>query len=410
MDLFKSDSVNSTLGIELDSEYPYQPGDVATGRIYRKSPVDSPYATVKLRLNGQVRTKIPQFNGQMQILDQSQVVHDGPIHLPSGEIRQEWPFTLKIPTHIDSACLPTDANPKKYFFPLRNDDGTTAILPPTFDGTYDSDRKAVIEYILEAEMQLEGQGKSGKSKAVLLITIEYFHAGEPLASTPFNFGQKELSVSSPRLIPGKENTKLSTSQKMKGLFSSRSTPTFTFQVMIAIPKLIQLGNPYFVPFQMKATPLWDKSHESLRGSPPKIVVKRFALEVITRVTVMGPLNSGVGRFWDRNRVINTNLALMRLGYELEVPCDEGSTPAVDLGKAVKFQIPYEKEMNFHANHLRPSFDTHLIRNVHILKWRVELDVVGKNFVIEDHHYFNAVPPVSPYAAHSTSGGKEGAGL
>ncbi|CAH0045666.1 unnamed protein product [Clonostachys solani] len=410
MDLFKSDSLNSTLGIELDAEHPYRPGDVATGRIYRKPPAACDHATLKLRLNGQVRTKIPQFNGQMQILDQSQVVHDGRIHLPSGQLRQDWPFTLTIPTHIDSACLPADANPKKYFFPLRNDDGTTAILPPSFDGTYDSDRKAVIEYTLEAEMELEGQGKRGKSKAVLPITIEYFRAGEPLSSTPFNFCQKELSVSSQRLIPGKENTKLSTSQQMKGLFSSRSTPAFTFQLIIAIPKLIQLGNPYFVPFQMKATPLWDKSHESLRKSPPKIVVKRFALEAITRVTVMGPLNSGVGRFWDRNKIINTNLALMRLGHELEVPCDEASTPAVDLGNAVKFQIPYEKEMNFHANHLRPSLDTHLIRNVHILKWRVEIDVVGKNFVIEDHHYFQAVPPVSPYPAHSTPGGKEDAGL
>ncbi|KAK7211547.1 hypothetical protein V2G26_018725 [Clonostachys chloroleuca] len=410
MDLFKSDSLNSMLSVELDAEHPHQPGDVVTGRIYRKFPVACEHATLKLRLNGHVRTKIPQFNGQMQILDQNQIVHDGPVYLPSGRLRQDWPFTLTIPTHIDSACLPADANPKKYFFPLRNDDGTTAILPPTFDGTYDSDRKAVIEYTLEAEMELDGQGKSGKSKAVLPIIIEYFRAGEPLTSTPFNFCQKELSVSSQRLIPGKEDTKLSPSQKMKGLFSSRSTPTFTFQLIIAVPKLIQLGNPYFVPFQLKATPLWNKSHESLGKSPPKIVVKRFALEAITRVTVMGPMNSGVGRFWDRNRIINTNLALMRLGYELEVPCDEASTPAVDLGHAVKFQIPYEKEMNFHANHLRPSFDTHLIRNVHILKWKVEIDVVGKNFVIEDYHYFQAVPPVSPYPAHSTPGEKEAAGL
>ncbi|CAG9980889.1 unnamed protein product [Clonostachys byssicola] len=396
MDLFKSDSTNSILSIELDASHPHRPGDVATGRIYRKPPVACDHATLKLRLNGQVRTKIPQFNGQMQILDQSQIVHDGPVHLPSAQLRQEWPFTLNIPTHIDSACLPADANPKKYFFPLRNDDGTTAIVPPTFDGTYDSDRKAVIEYTLEAEMELEGQGKSGKAKAVLPIIIEYFRAGDPLTSTPFNFW--------------KENTKLSTSQKMKGLFSSRSTPTFTFQLIIAVPKLIQLGNPYFVPFQMKANPLWNKSHESLGKLPPKIVVKRFALEVITRVTVMGPMNSGVGRFWDRNKIINTNLALMRLGYELEVPCDEASTPAVDLGNAVKFQIPYEKEMNFHANHLRPSFDTHIIRNVHILKWKVEIEVVGKSFVIEDYHYFQAVPPVSPYPAHTTSGGKEDGGL
>lgn len=57
-------------------------------------------------------------------------------------------------------------------------------------------------------------------------------------------------------------------------------------------------------------------------------------------------------------------------------------------------------MNFHTNHLTPSFIKYIVRNVYILEQREGLEDAGKNFVIENHHYFNAVPPSPPYTDNS----------
>lgn len=55
-----------------------------------------------------------------------------------------------------------------------------------------------------------------------------------------------------------------------------------------------------------------------------------------RVAVIGPLNSGIGRFQDREEIFNTNFTPLRLGHELEVLYNLTSSPVLDLRKVVKF--------------------------------------------------------------------------
>src|SRR5690606_18999469 len=131
---------------------------------------------------------------------------------------------------------------------------------------------------------------------------------------------------------------LSLSQQARRLFHSSKIPSFSCNVTVEMPTIIQLENPTPIPFLIRACPRWGQTSEIIRDFPQQINLRGVCLEleVITEVKTMGSVIAyyGVGR---KKADLEVTAVLNTLPIEIRIPCGPVESP-LDFGRMMGLRI------------------------------------------------------------------------
>ena len=283
------------LAIILDQRSALKGGETVSGHVVRKSHFVDPDASVVVRLFGRVKTKLrinkgvrnAEFRNRFDIFDSRHTIYRGALHIPpDGSEQGKWPFAVTLPKQPDLTSLRRDDPNAKTFVSL--DTVASQPLPASMYIKHWQHGRLVllyVEYYVEATLGGSGNSNKGESsQAICPFTVRPVSSPNPLADFALkkhSGGGHRKKVVSQHLVPGMENAKLSFGQKTKKMFGSSQVPAFAFSLELEVPTTLQIGNPSTVPFQVRATPLWDETSEVLRDTPQMIVVQHFALKLQT---------------------------------------------------------------------------------------------------------------------------------
>ncbi|VUC21039.1 unnamed protein product [Clonostachys rosea] len=393
---------SSALAVELEGDALwYQPGDVIIGRVVRRCSTECSRAILTVSLHGRAKSKLSegdtQYRGRYTLivgLRNKQQLFNGPIHITEGSGSYEsWPFTLTLPTHADSRCLPVSVkeNEKFSFVPFND-----VPLPASFAGTSSSQNKeGFIEYYIRAEMQLHAQGTA---TAVKHVRIERYNPGPPVQMR-MNLSNTFHTVQGDSLVPGYSRDQLTTSQRFKKMFSSASVPKFALTLQTWFPMTLQMDQSSHVPIKLRVVPKWDKTSEILQNVLQTCRLKTLDIEIQTLVTIRcdGTSNPHDAE-WKWCTKLQGSRQLLQSDTPVEIPFGRDSEP-LDVGEVLNLQMKTTKDrregMTFNVQQLYPEFTTYNIRTKHRLKGTVEIKVADKVITAEINRDIKVFPPADP---------------
>lgn len=402
------------LGIQVEGHAHFAPGDTICGTVDRTSHVVTPHATVTVTLHGRAKAKVSPFERNDTTYYRSDfrlfnprattlTVLDGPLHIEQGGEPATWPFAIDIPRFVDPALAQRSGEPQEASYePLGRDDRP---LPETFafeDAGFTSSVDAYVEYYLEARLSIFHKGWSRARDAIFPVVLATPRSEPPVADFDvrpqrcFNL-DKFLSH---RLVPGCENMRLSSSQKVKRFFHSRQVPCLAIEYTVEAPSIIQLDNPTPVPFFLRARPRWDMTSEILREIPQKIRVDYVRVEIVshTEAKAMGSLSahsaSGSSRV-TLGRYSHVNDRQAHLPF---LPDD----PPLNIGELMDLKIGHGRRFGTGlSGRLYADFTAFNIKHCHHqMKWSVHLSIAGEEAEITVTRQVKILP---------ASGGSEGVG-
>ncbi|KAG8164465.1 hypothetical protein KVR01_006383 [Diaporthe batatas] len=305
------------LDIHLDGiGRPYQPGDIITGRVVRRTHAVSPQASVTIQLLGRAKTKIvvrrnngnntthSYYRNRFNFFDAGymhtkQQLHQGPIHVPSSSSPAAWEFALEIPTRASPRAVASELrDPEASYQPVDPGSIAQAPLPSSFatEGRHHNTRfEAYVEYHLEAALVQQGASShhSSRHSDLTTATLPLHIRAAPVVPYPLtDFGLSRrsapLAAASYRLVPGMEDAQLSFKQKSKKFFGSSSVPAFGFTLLYDCPSVIQLDNPAPIPLRMRAVPDARRTSEVLRGVPVPVLLTSLEMVLKADTNVIAP--------------------------------------------------------------------------------------------------------------------------
>ena len=425
------------LSILLDHAVSFLGGQVVSGYVTRKLHYVGSSTSVKVRLCGRVQSHVMGFNevsvddiekeklgGIYHLFGREGIdlqLHQGPLHITrDSNDERKWPFALTIPEHPQPP--PKEWYQGKSAAFLRPEDRTASILPPTFSygssGDYGWGSEASVGYFLEAVLSGD---KAKECKAVRPITIR--SQSSPIPITDFDIhrcSEKRITISSERLLPDMQNSKLSLSQKVKQLVGLSKVPRYSFLLQTHIPGVLQLGIGALINLQLRAIPLLEESTEAIRETPPQIVIKQFSLIFDSKTSFLGP---GSVSQTSEGRTRSAKLASYQLAKQdshrgqahrnrstslsstqapisqptqageptdpvlLTVPTGEASTP-LDLGEALGLDFDLHPD----RYRLTPTFTSCNVKHWHELRWELVLIVAGVNTKMNATHAVDVMGP------------------
>ena len=255
------------LGIHLDRQT-YTPGDTITGYIYRQKPMVSPSVYIRCNIQGLTSAgRVHKYGDKAIFLLagnwREPDIYQGPLHIQAGD-EETWPISLRIPLFADE-----DRNRGRYgpsFIPA----GERHQLPPTYllrtastgDGPL---LNTYVEYSVLAKMVVDSHGKEKEFTATQPFKMVLYSPGPPIADFRVERWLHRHSVATKSLVPGFIGVKMSLLEKVKESF--RPSPEFKFDLLIEVPKVIQLDNPTPIPFRLAVRPNWELTSEILRDVP-----------------------------------------------------------------------------------------------------------------------------------------------
>ncbi|VUC33405.1 unnamed protein product [Clonostachys rosea] len=370
----KKASISKDLGIETDRTT-YRPGDTVSGVIYRANSIVSTEATIDAVFHGRTKSYIDYrsgdvtytYKGKFALFRQEKQIFQGPLHIPSKD-RQQWPFSFTIPTNIDARLYPGDYKPKLSYIPIDADSVGKRELPPSFSVSAGG-AKGTIEYLLEATLKSEGQGSSSTEKAVLPIRLINVDPNPPISDFDFEISSHADTVCSQRLVPGKENAELSTSDKMKKFFGTSSVPVLAFNLEVKVPKVVQLSDSP-IPVYMRVIPNWSETSESIRNAPQKAKLASFKASLKYEFDVVG---SDSGDPYTDYASEKVELLNDEVGNEaVEIPCTTGDKPPpADIGSAIRLRL---------GDKALPNVSTFNIKTTtQKLSWKASCKIANESF-------------------------------
>jgi hypothetical protein len=128
------------LGIRLEGNQSYSPGDTIIGYVYRKTRAVSPNSTVSISLSGRTKSKMvvrrgnnnsSTYRGRFNLIPRtgySPTIFKGPLHIRGDGDEAVWPFAITLPKHVDPASY-SGADQKESYLPLQKRDYD---LPSTY--------------------------------------------------------------------------------------------------------------------------------------------------------------------------------------------------------------------------------------------------------------------------------------
>ena len=417
------DKSSPLLSIRLagNQQTQYRPGDIVTGRISRTQPTTCPRARVTVSIHGESESKImrstglaqPTYLGRFGFFDNrktTQVVHvDQPLDIKPGSGGASWDFAITIPSSMHPGSVGTS---QQYsFLPLSPDKVATQPLPPvfSFSGWKPAQRvTASVQYYLRAELQLPSQMRSKAIETTLPLDVEHFFPGPP-AIANFKLRRQIMSqyISSPRLVPGLEDTEPSFSQKAQKFLGSSKVPRITLQAEVDVPTVLQLENVNAVPFRIKIQSRLGTS-DIIRDVPQQVKLESLAVRLEPSVEVRCRIPIRNAGFSVSTASEEVNLvapdAVRKLGKELYIPCTpalstegKASSP-VDLGEFLGFSLGRQtlKDLRDRGGaQIYPDFTTFNIKHTHLLKWELRGELAGEEIKWGSSIGVTLLPPPGP---------------
>lgn len=393
----------ASLSIILDeTRDSYLPGDSISGRIQRIAPIVAADAEIKISLVGRAETQTAfkqlsergtstvTHKGLYRLIDPSDnnyTVCQGPLHIPEDGGAQEWPFSFTIPRHPASSRAPDDW----FFLPVDAASVEGQTLPVSFHYTNpEGHDQGLVDYHLEAELHVHHSGKSTqKDISTAPFFLRNYRDDPPMINSELRRDKYGQQLTSQRLIPGMEKAELSVSQKVKKIFGTSSVPTLSYRVDMDVPQVIQLENPNYVPFRVRAVPIWDETSEILRDVPQTVRLKHISL-VIEEI---GGFRCNECKNVHRaqpyaSTTVSLDRALAQLQQPLEISLEESARP-YDVGTAAKLAFGTRgiASLDGTSCHARiiPSCTTINIKTTHKLTYMLKGEIAGEQFVVKPLH-------------------------
>lgn len=395
--------VHSTpmLGIRLEcGQTEFAPGDTVTGYVYRQAQIVSPNASIILRLHGRTKSRIhfsrgdfgnETYRGRFNLIntaDHTQKLFQGPLHIPDGSDEQVWPFTITLPMYVDHTTL-GEVPEVNSWLPYTTGDVATRPLPSTFHQQHSGFRATIegfVEYFLQAELKVTGQGSSDVNEAMLPLNVRTLDPNPPIADFKLMPLRSSRAISSFRLIPGNEDVELSFSQKTKQLFGSRKVPTVKFNAEVDFPTVIQLENPNHIPFLVRLIPDWENSSQIIKGIEQKARLRLFTMSIVAQTEVMCQGTFSPQCADDREELdLNISPAMAGIASEIYIPCSDRLPPA-DIGEMINLRVGCQGRLgqvgpSSSRGKLYPTFKTYNILHTHKLNWQIRVEIAKEDLII-----------------------------
>ncbi|CAL5875197.1 uncharacterized protein PFLUO_LOCUS9501 [Penicillium psychrofluorescens] len=410
------------LGIRLEGgKKSYSPGDIVSGCIHRSIPTISTSAEATISLHGQSESKVSQsagytrkvFVNRCRFFSPRQTTQslysDQPLDIQSDSSGASWPFAITIPEYLDPQAIATsDIKQKRSFLELSSDAVAAQAIPSSFQ----AGNKTIggfVEYYLQAKFQFVTQRKAFFSRqyttecheAIMPLRVEYFSPGPPMMDFPLKRYTTSKQISSQRLIPGMEDTKLSLSQKTQQFLGSSKVPRLMLKFHFDVPTVLQLDNENPVPLNVGLEPIWNSTSDIIREVP-----QNFTIEyLVVRIKPTTELPMKTERFTVARKAIDVIAedTVASLDAKIQVPLvvavDTNKNPeTVDIGKIVNFTLSRAAIRKIatqrHGTKLYPSFTTYNISHQYQLSWELHGVMAGEKIKLDGTHYVKLLPPSS----------------
>lgn len=397
--------LTSFLRIELQDgdNQTFVPGGTIIGYVQRSAQIVSSSACVNVRLHGRAKSKLNEgrdsinsnnnnhvsdiCRGRFNLVDDRknvQKLFEGPLHIPPGGDPAVWPFVLTIPTHVDPETLCPPESRQDTFIPQDPANVAAHGLPPTCSGSDMGWGKYVegfVEYFLKAELITISNGSSTTYESIMPITLTNTSPEPPISDFKLTCPRNMRLVSSHKLLPGRHGHELSTSERMKKFWGSRSVPTMSFGLEVEVPTVLQLHNPEPIPFRIRVVPNWSKTSEAIRELPQKVKLTyaEMHIVVVTSVIGEGTFRSHAASVEAEHPLQIPNM-LKALEEEVEIPCTD-TLPPVDIGKLIGLGLRAElakSSWSPDSIRLNNSCSTYNVEQRHDLKWEVHCEIAGES--------------------------------
>jgi hypothetical protein len=400
------DNSSPSLRIQLASSpaIGFRPGDAITGRIIRTEPTICARARLTVSLLGKSESKITKhggltrntFVGRFHFFGAggtTQVLfRDQPLEIPPASGGSSWDFALTMPAAMNTGS--GGAAPQYSFLPLRPD--TAPALPPAFH--YRGFKRgagrvieASVQYALHAEIQLQGRRSTKMLETILPLPVEHLVQGPP-SITDFHLKRHILSrtISSPRLVPGQEDTAPSLAQKTRKLIGSSTLPRLEFRAEVDVPTVLQLGNATAVPFRIRIRAVRPGTSDLLEHVPQQMRLTSVAVRLEPSVEVRCRIPIREAPFTAAASAPVVDLVIPdALGRAVNICCvaagtrEEDLPPPEDLGQLVGLSLGPStlKEVRRRGTRLDPSFTTFNIKHTYRLAWELGGEMAGEKFTL-----------------------------
>lgn len=384
----------------------YQAGETITGRVMRTAPIVSSQAHLTIQLNGRTKSKLTVSRGQagasiyrgrfglFNPAANEQQLHDGPVHI-AADGRQEWPFSLTIPSGPDPATVAKDNDQKFSYLPLARQEVENHSLPPVFymSGWFlTTTYECFVEYFLEAKLHASSRG-SGHQVDQAVLPFSVLPAETPGLISEFSLARRNFlcRINTYRLTRGSElgsgsgSATLSLQERTREFFGSSKVPQFAFSLQVEHPTTLQVGNPNPIPFRLLVLPDHDQTTELVQHAPPTVTLTSmtFEIEASTNMVCRGQL---IAHTANQNRTFGFDLSsLINQRQEpIVVPSGEKSQP-LDVGKLLQLCLTSIKPLGISRGKkkLYPSFTTYNIKHAHKLKWKLRLTAAGESTEVSE---------------------------
>lgn len=146
--------------------------------------------------------------------------------------------------------------------------------------------KASVQYHLRAELQLLGQLRSPIIVTTLPLEVEHFYPGPPTIAD-FKLKRQAMSrnISSPRLVPGMEDSEPSFAQKAQKFLVSSKVPTLALRLEVEVPTVLQLENVNAVPFRIKIQSRGNDTSDIIQDVPHQVKLESLTVRIEPRAEV-----------------------------------------------------------------------------------------------------------------------------
>lgn len=381
------------LHIVLDREHrSFTPDEQVRGIVELISTKDVAIGTVIIRLCGRSITKIwsasgqsrAQFEGLSILFDNQKELYSG--HYTHRAGTYSWPFFLAIPGQVDhNLSSPNDMHAEEHSHP---DLEALPVVANIRDSRAGKELEATIEYSLEAVMT-SPKGKRSMSKFPILISsdIPSIDLNDPTRRV----GQtQDISIRTRRLLPDHHPSQVSLLQRSKGLFKSSTTPSFSFEVDVSHPSVLQIGSHEGIPFIIGVRPLTDSSRTSMIPSQmtfyryPSVTILSVNVVLQARTDTSCPTLVGTTSAEKESKVtllsrqnLDHRLIMRSLASDQKTGAPAETIASINLGSEYNMRPAAWENIKHDQDALVPSFRTANICHSHTLTWEVEICCAGE---------------------------------
>ncbi|UPK93606.1 hypothetical protein LCI18_004541 [Fusarium solani-melongenae] len=371
---------NTELGIRLEGDQTeYASGDTIVGYVFRSEHLVTQISSLSIQLVGRTvsktaiisQTGLSRYHGRFNLIPRHarQKLHQGPLHVAHGG-EKSWRFAITIPKYVDPTDF-RDGETSESYLSLK---ATNMPLSSSFTLFGGERIEAFVEYFVRASLRSKDENWKESWLAKLPITVTN---RSPLVGSRLHTQSYFYSFMSYRLVPGKEETKLSLSQIVKQSMGISSVPRFGFNLQVDMPEVIQMNDPTPIPVRLRAIMDRDLTSDEIRNSTPKIKLKWISIQIIATTEVICQGSHTMEEESEMDLDIMSQISSR--GQDVYIPCT-GHGSSIDIGDLVDLRL--DRYYNVCPQHqgpapFTPSFETYNIRRSHRLRWMVAVEFGGQ---------------------------------